>query len=135
METSATIGAIAGAIVAVQSALKPAEKDATNPAFRSRYATLLSVWDSCREALGKAGVAVVQTPTAAPAGHAAIFSYKSALHMGEGCAQNRSRQRRIGASGVEGITTLRPAVCAYQTSMKSECWPPLPMPGWKQVRM
>jgi hypothetical protein len=83
METSATIGAIAGAIVAVQSAIKPAEKDATNPAFRSKYATLLSVWDSCREALGKAGVAVVQTPTAAPAGHAALATMLIHAKSGE----------------------------------------------------
>jgi len=83
METSATIGAIAGAIVAVQSAIKPAEKDATNPAFRSKYATLLSVWDSCRESLGKAGLAVVQTPTAAPAGHAALVTMLVHAESGE----------------------------------------------------
>lgn len=60
MQKSETITELAKAMSAVQLELKPAVKDANNPFFKSKYADLNSVWDSCRELLGKYGLAVIQ---------------------------------------------------------------------------
>ena len=49
------------ALSKVQSELKTAKKKSTNPFFRSTYADLTEVWDSCRDALTKNGFAITQT--------------------------------------------------------------------------
>lgn len=51
---------IAKAMLAVQKAIKPALKGAENPFYHSKYATLESVWDACREALQDNGISVIQ---------------------------------------------------------------------------
>lgn len=60
MTTSEQIHEIATALAAAQGQLKPAIKDATNPAFRSKYADLTAVWDAVRGPLSGHGIAVVQ---------------------------------------------------------------------------
>jgi len=61
---SANIGALAGAMAKAQAEVEGAAKDRVNPHFKSSYATLASVWDACRGALSKHGIAVVQSPVA-----------------------------------------------------------------------
>lgn len=51
---------IAAALAKAQSEIKPATKDATNPAWRSKYATLDSCFSAIREPLSKNGLAIVQ---------------------------------------------------------------------------
>jgi hypothetical protein len=63
MTTSEQINEIATAMAKAQAAMKPAVKDANNPAFKSKYADLASVWDACRGPLSANGVAVVQDVT------------------------------------------------------------------------
>jgi hypothetical protein len=63
VNTSVEIDKIAGALVAVQAAMKPAIKDATNPHFRSKYADLGAIWEACREPLTKNGIFVGQDVT------------------------------------------------------------------------
>jgi hypothetical protein len=58
--TSPTIGAIAKALAAAQQVIGVAQKGATNPHFRSKYADLQAVDEACRPALSKAGIAIVQ---------------------------------------------------------------------------
>ena len=48
------------ALVAVQSKLKPAKKDKENPFYKSSYATLVSVHESCSKELTDNGFAVTQ---------------------------------------------------------------------------
>ncbi|MBQ2594692.1 MAG: ERF family protein [Candidatus Riflebacteria bacterium] len=60
MKTSENINEIAGALGKAQMEINPAAYDAQNPHFRSRYATLASVMQSCRAALSKNQIAVVQ---------------------------------------------------------------------------
>ena len=48
------------ALVKAQSEIKGAVKDSLNPHFKNKYADLGSVWDACRDALHKNGLAVVQ---------------------------------------------------------------------------
>lgn len=62
METSPTISALADALAKAQASVEGAVKGKVNPAFRSKYADLASVWDACREALTQNGLAVIQSP-------------------------------------------------------------------------
>lgn len=60
MQKSDSIGNLAKSLALVQANLPPAKRDSTNPFFRSTYADLTSVWDSCRELLAKNGLSVIQ---------------------------------------------------------------------------
>ena len=57
---SDSIAQLAAALAAAQGQMAGAAKDSVNPHFQSRYADLASVWDACREALSKNGLAVMQ---------------------------------------------------------------------------
>jgi len=61
---SDTIGAITAALSKAQGAMRSAEKDATNPFHKSRYATLGSVWEVARKPLADNGLALAQFPHA-----------------------------------------------------------------------
>lgn len=56
------IETFATAFVKLQSDIKPAIKDATNPAFRSKYADLGAVWEAIKEPLSRHGFSVIQSP-------------------------------------------------------------------------
>lgn len=60
MQKSESIGNLSKALTAVQKELRPAIKDSNNPFFKSKYADLNSVWDSCRELLAANGLSVIQ---------------------------------------------------------------------------
>lgn len=62
MNRSETIASLAAALSRAQAAIQPALKDATNPAFRSHYATLESVVEACRDSLARNDLAVLQFP-------------------------------------------------------------------------
>jgi len=55
------INELTTALIKVQSKLKPAKFNAINPFFKSKYADLNSIWESCRELLSANGLAVIQT--------------------------------------------------------------------------
>lgn len=61
MERSESINELAKALALAQLQMTPAKRDATNPFFKSDYATLESVSDACLPALNKNGIAVTQT--------------------------------------------------------------------------
>lgn len=61
MKTSEQIGDLAGALSKAQGEIKGAAKDSKNPFFKSSYADLSSIWNACRDALAKNGLAVIQT--------------------------------------------------------------------------
>jgi predicted secreted protein len=61
--TSEQTNEIGAAMAKAQAAMKPAVKDANNPAFKSKYADLASVWDACRGPLTTNGIAAVQDVT------------------------------------------------------------------------
>ncbi len=60
MNTSSDIQELAAAMVKVQSSMRPAVKDSNNPAFRSKYADLMSIWEACRVPLTSNGLKVWQ---------------------------------------------------------------------------
>lgn len=63
MNKSESIAKLAEALSKAQGAMKNAIKDSNNPYFKSKYADLASVVDSCRHELAANGLAVVQLPT------------------------------------------------------------------------
>lgn len=63
MTQSESIAKIAPALVAAQGKIGPISKDAKNPAFRSRYATLDAIMDAVRPVLTANGLALVQGVT------------------------------------------------------------------------
>lgn len=72
MFQSETIGELAQALVKAQAVIRPAIKDKTNPAFRSKYADLGAVWEACRALLADNGLSVVQMPEASEPGYVAL---------------------------------------------------------------
>lgn len=62
IETSQSTAALDEAMAKAQSQIQTAAKDKINPAFRSRYADLASVWEACRDALTSNGVFISQWP-------------------------------------------------------------------------
>ncbi|MBF0502772.1 MAG: ERF family protein [Candidatus Riflebacteria bacterium] len=60
METSKEIGKISEALSKVQGQLKPASYDLSNPHYKSKYASLASIMETCRPALSANGIAVIQ---------------------------------------------------------------------------
>lgn len=63
MKTSEQIAKIAPALVAAGAELQPVAKDATNPAFRNKYATLDAIMEQVRPVLAKHGLTVLQGVT------------------------------------------------------------------------
>lgn len=61
MKSSETLSKLAKALAVFQGALKPAPKDSENPYFKSKYADLTSLWESCRDSLAKNELSIVQT--------------------------------------------------------------------------
>ncbi len=60
MKTSDQINEISKAMALAQAQMRPAIKDATNPAFKFKFATFGSVWDAIRDPLTSHGIAVWQ---------------------------------------------------------------------------
>ena len=58
---SENITELAGALAKAQAEMRHAEFDKMNPHFKSKYASLSSIWDAVREPLTKNGLSVVQT--------------------------------------------------------------------------
>lgn len=63
IETQGGVALVSAALVECQGKLKTASMDATNPFFKSKYATLGAVIEASREALYASGLAIQQTPT------------------------------------------------------------------------
>lgn len=62
MNMSESVAKLADALSKAQAEIEGATKGKVNPAFRSKYADLASVWDAIRAPLTKHGIAVVQAP-------------------------------------------------------------------------
>lgn len=63
MNKSESIVKLAAALCAFQSEVENVKKDATNPFFKSKYATLDSIWDEVRPLLKKHKLALSQFPS------------------------------------------------------------------------
>ena len=119
--TSQEVGELAKALINVQRQLQPATKDANNPFTKSKYATLNSVMDSCREALLSNGIWLCQYPVPADPGylglvtkltHAESGQWQSSLAVvplptadPQGVGISMTYMRRYALSAMLGIVT------------------------------
>jgi hypothetical protein len=62
IETSNDTAKLDEALAKAQGEIAAASKDSTNPAFKSRYADITSIWEAARPALAKHGISVTQWP-------------------------------------------------------------------------
>jgi hypothetical protein len=60
MIRSESLSKLLPALIAARASMPPVTKDAQNPHFKSRYATLANVIDACEATLAKNGLAVLQ---------------------------------------------------------------------------
>lgn len=72
MRTSESIKEIAGAICKMQASLKPADKDNTNPLYKSKYSDINAVWEALRAPLTSNGLSVWQDATTSETGVSVI---------------------------------------------------------------
>ena len=63
MNKSETIKELAAALSKFQGEITAVKKDASNPYYKSRYATLDAIWETIRKPLADNGLAVTQTLT------------------------------------------------------------------------
>lgn len=64
MTTSESINELATALAKAQAKMEGASKDGVNPHFKSKFATLASVWEAAREPLAANGLSVMQSASA-----------------------------------------------------------------------
>ena len=115
---SESIGKIAAALAKALPAIDSAKKDASNPAFRSKYADLTSVVDAYKEQLAAVGIAVLQPPSSRE-GEAVVttilmhesgewiaseLALKPVKSDPQGMGSAITYARRYGAQGMLGIT-------------------------------
>lgn len=72
MEHSEKIDELGAALSKAQGILEAAKKDSNNPFFKSKYADLASVWESCRAALSSNGLSIVKSPEESDSGIAVV---------------------------------------------------------------
>ncbi len=118
---SPEITELAGAMLRVQQALKPAAKDGQNNFTNSRYASLQSVMETCREALLANGIWLTQLPVQVDNGnlglvskivHAESGQWQSSLLVmplpkgdPQGYGSAMTYARRYGLAALIGIVT------------------------------
>ena len=74
---------LAQALIKVQGQLQPALKDTNNPFTKSKYATLNSVMDSCRDALLSNGIWLCQYPVPAEPGYLGLVTKLTHAESGQ----------------------------------------------------
>lgn len=74
---------LAQALIKVQEQLQPATKDANNPFTKSKYATLNSIMDSCRDALLSNGIWLCQYPVPTEPGYLGLVTKLTHAESGQ----------------------------------------------------
>lgn len=108
LSQSSDLNQLATALAIAQGSIQGAVKDRTNPAFKSSYADLASVWDACRAALSANGLSVSQHPGRLEDGSATVTTillHKSGQHISSVCAALPRDQSPAAVGSV--VTYLR----------------------------
>ena len=114
LSQSTELDQLASALAVAQGTIQGAVKDRTNPAFKSSYADLASVWDACRAALSSNGLSVSQHPGRLEDGSATVTTillHKSGQHIASVCAA-LPRDQSPAAVGSVGTYLRRYALAA-----------------------
>lgn len=75
VEHSRQFEKFAEALALAQLEIEGADKDNQNPHFKSKYATLASVWDACHGPLNRQGIAILQVPGANAGGTSVLYTW------------------------------------------------------------
>lgn len=75
VEHSPEFEKFAEALAMAQLEIEGADKDNQNPHFKSKYATLASVWSACHGPLNKNGIAILQVPGTNKAGASVLYTW------------------------------------------------------------
>lgn len=108
LSQSPELDQLATALAIAQGSIQGAVKDRTNPAFKSSYADLASVWDACRAALSANGLSVSQHPGRLEDGSATVTTillHKSGQHISSVCSALPRDQSPAAVGSV--VTYLR----------------------------
>jgi len=108
LSQSPELDQLATALAIAQGTIQGAVKDRTNPAYKSSYADLASVWDACRAALSANGLSVSQHPGRLEDGSATVTTillHKSGQHISSVCAALPRDQSPAAVGSV--VTYLR----------------------------
>ena len=108
LSQSPELDQLATALAIAQGTIQGAVKDRTNPAYKSSYADLASVWDACRAALSVNGLSVSQHPGRLEDGSATVTTillHKSGQHISSVCAALPRDQSPAAVGSV--VTYLR----------------------------
>lgn len=91
---SESIDLVSAAFVAAQAEFKPAAFDSTNPFFRSRYSSFVSVLEASQPILAKHGLAVLRKPSTEQDGNGKLWTvvetviiHKSGQSLPVGCVR------------------------------------------------
>lgn len=118
MDRSVEIHELASALAKAQGAIQGATKSNVNPAFRSKYADLASVWDACRGPLSANGLSITQIPAIEEGGRVAVttvllhatgqwissvLSVQPAKTDAQGIGSAITYLRRYGLSAMVGV--------------------------------
>jgi len=72
MNKSDTISELAKALATFQGKMTAVKKDATNPFYKSKYATLDTIWETIRKPLSENGLSVAQTMNLTPSSESVL---------------------------------------------------------------
>lgn len=111
IEHSSDITKIATALHAAQGSLSVVVKDAKNPAFKSRYATLEAVIDAAKPALQSAGIAFTQAPGALIDG--ALEVTTMLIHAESGQWMRSTLHVPLGKRDPQGVGSAITYACRY----------------------
>jgi hypothetical protein len=149
MNCSQSLSLLAAALAKAQLQIEPATKDATNPHFRSHYATLGSIWDACRGSLNTNGLSVIQMPVDASEGRVGLttilmhssgefisetVSTRPAKDDAQGVGSALTYLRRYALGAFVGVTATEDddgnAASRPPSAMPSASRPPA-IPAWQ----
>lgn len=116
MNKSESISVLSAALCAFQAEVENVKKDATNPFFKSKYASLDSIWDAVRPILAKNKLALSQFPSGDgeltsillhESGEFIEVSAKMSIkeHTPQGQGSAITYMRRYAMSSILGIVT------------------------------
>jgi len=99
MNRSDQINELFSALAKAQGEIRPASMDATNPHFRTRYATLTAIQEACRGPLSKHGLSVIQSVESTDNG----FSIETMLAHSSGQWISSNFKLLIGKQDMQGL--------------------------------
>ena len=120
MNKSESIASLATAMAIAQGEIENADKNSTNPHFRSKYADLAEILNTVRPVLSKHGISVMQFPSFSEgvARVETVIAHKSGEWMSETCS---SPVQKADPQGVgSALTYLRRYSLAAVTGIAQE---------------